>query len=104
MNKEILINAQDEQEKRVAIISTFAFIREKQFKDILKISKILLNDEHDLIHKAVGWMLREVGKKDQKLEEKFLKQNYKKIPRTTLRYAIERFPEDLRQKYLKNIF
>ncbi len=91
-------------EKRVAIISTFAFIREKQFKDILKISKILLNDEHDLIHKAVGWMLREVGKKDQKLEEKFLKQNYKKIPRTTLRYAIERFPEDLRQKYLKNIF
>lgn len=88
-------------EKRVSIISTFAFIRINDFKDAIKISEILLKDSHDLIHKAVGWMLREVGKKDKTVLEDYLKIHYKKMPRTMLRYAIERFEEKLRKKYLK---
>lgn len=88
-------------ERRIAIVSTFWFIRQNHFTDTLKISKILLSDKEDLIHKAVGWMLREVGKRDQPSEESFLREHYKKIPRTTLRYAIERFPEPQRQMYLK---
>jgi 3-methyladenine DNA glycosylase AlkD len=88
-------------EKRIAIVATFAFIRDGQFGDTLKISKILLKDKHDLIHKAVGWMLREVGKRDRKVLEKFLRENYFGIPRTTLRYAIERFGEEERKRWLK---
>jgi 3-methyladenine DNA glycosylase AlkD len=88
-------------ERRIAIMSTFRFIREDQFEDTLKISKMLLNDEHDLIHKAVGWMLREVGKRDKEIEERFLRKYYKKMPRTMLRYAIERFGEEERRFYLK---
>ena len=88
-------------EKRISILSTFYFIRENDFKDTIKVSKILLNDEHDLIHKAVGWMLREVGKRCLETEEKFLKKHYQKMPRTMLRYAIERFPETKRQAYLR---
>ena len=87
-------------EKRIAIIATAWFIKNKKFGDTLKISEILLKDEHDLIHKAVGWMLREVGKRDIKTEEKFLKKHYKKMPRTMLRYAIERFPKKRRKFYL----
>lgn len=87
--------------RRVAIVSTFAFIKRNEFKPTLEISEILLKDKHDLIHKAVGWMLREVGKKDEKVLENFLRKNYKNIPRTTLRYAIERFPEEKRKKILK---
>lgn len=88
-------------EKRISILATFAFIKKERFEDTLAISEILLNDKHDLIHKAVGWMLREIGKRDQKAEEKFLKKHYNNMPRTMLRYAIERFEETKRQKYLK---
>jgi len=87
-------------ERRIAILSTFTFIRAEKFETTFKISDILLNDDHDLIHKAVGWMLREIGKKDLYAEEKFLKPRYKKMPRTMLRYAIEKFPEIKRRKYL----
>jgi len=92
-------------EKRIAIISTFAFIKKSQFDDALKISMILLYDKHDLIHKAVGWMLREVGKKNQAMEEEVLKRYCQIMPRTMLRYAIEHFSEDKRKFYLqaKNI-
>ncbi len=88
-------------ERRIAIISTMAFIKRDDFKTTLQLADILLKDEHDLIHKAVGWMLREVGKKDLQIEEKFLKSRYKKMPRTMLRYSIEKFPEFKRKKYLK---
>jgi len=89
-------------EKRIAIMSTFYFIRQKNFTDTFKISKILLRDKHDLIHKAVGWMLREVGNRNRGAEEKFLKKYYRQMPRTMLRYAIEKFPETIRLKYLNN--
>ena len=87
-------------ERRISIIATFNFIKNNKFTETLKISKILLNDEHDLIHKAVGWMLREIGKKDLKIEESFLRKYCKKMPRTMLRYAIEKFPEKKRKQYL----
>lgn len=88
-------------EKRIAIVATLTFIRKGNLDDTLKISKILLGDKHDLIHKAVGWALRELGKKDQELLEDFLTKNIRNLPRTTLRYAIERFQEKKRQKFLK---
>jgi 3-methyladenine DNA glycosylase AlkD len=88
-------------ERRIAIMSTFCFIKRNEFSETLKIAKMLISDDQDLIHKAVGWMLREVGKRDLETEEKFLKNHYQKMPRTMLRYAIERFPEPKRQRYLK---
>ena len=96
-----LAKSDDLWKKRIAIVSTFSFIRKSQYEDTLKISEILLNDKHDLIHKAVGWMLREVGKKNISELKDFLRKHYKKIPRTALRYAIEKFPEEERKKWLK---
>jgi 3-methyladenine DNA glycosylase AlkD len=99
-----LCNSDNLWEKRISIISTYEFIRKGQFEDTLKISEILLKDKHDLIQKAVGWMLRELGKRDMKLEETFLVRHHKEIPRTTLRYAIEKFPEAKRKMYLSGNF
>ncbi|MDD5193533.1 MAG: DNA alkylation repair protein [Candidatus Nanoarchaeia archaeon] len=102
-NREILyeLTKGNLWEKRISIISTFAFIRNKKFEDSLKLAEILLNEKHDLMHKAVGWMLREIGKRDTSILENFLKKHYKKMPRTMLRYAIEKFEYNKRQKYLK---
>ncbi len=87
-------------ERRISVLATLYFINKNNFTETLKISEMLLRDEHDLIHKAVGWMLREVGKKSLSTEEDFLAKNHLKMPRTMLRYAIERFPEHKRVKYL----
>ena len=88
-------------ERRIAIVSTFAFLRNGELKDTIALAEKLLNDKHDLIHKAVGWALREVGKKDQVVLEKFLNIHYRQMPRTMLRYAIEKMDERKRKYYLK---
>ena len=88
-------------ERRISIMSTFHFVKHHEFSETLKISKMLLFDRQDLIHKATGWMLREIGKRHLPTEESFLKVHYKSMPRTMLRYAIEKFPEQKRQRYLK---
>lgn len=89
--------------QRIAIIATLHFIRDGQFDVTLRIAALLLDHRHDLIHKAVGWMLREVGNRDFTAEYAFLREHYRRMPRTMLRYAIEKFPEDLRQRFLKGL-
>lgn len=95
-----LANSQNLWEKRIAMIATYNFIKNKKFEDSLKIAEILIEDKNDLIQKAVGWMLREVGNRNLALEEKFLKKHYKNMGRTALRYAIEKFPTKKRISYL----
>lgn len=88
-------------ERRIAMVATYQFIKAGDFADTLKLAERLLNDSEDLIHKAVGWMLREVGKRNLQVEEEFLANHYSAMPRTMLRYAIEKFPQKDRQRYLK---
>jgi len=88
-------------EKRISILATFPFIKNNEFEDSIKLSEIFLKEKHDLMHKAVGWMLREVGKKDEKVLTEFLDKHYKEMSRTMLRYSIEKFDEEKRKYYLK---
>ena len=96
-----LAESEDLWERRISIMSTFHFVKRNEFSETLKIAKMLLFDRQDLIHKATGWMLREIGKRHLQTEENFLKIHYTEMPRTMLRYAIEKFPEQKRQRYLK---
>jgi 3-methyladenine DNA glycosylase AlkD len=90
-------------ERRIAIVATFHFIRLGELDETFRIADLLLHDTHDLIHKAVGWMLRESGKRDGAALRAFLEDRYRGMPRTMLRYAIERFPEAERRRYLKGL-
>ena len=96
-----LAKSADLWERRIAVMATFHFIKRGEFGETLAVARTLLSDREDLIHKAVGWMLREVGKRDPAAEEVFLKEHYKRMPRVMLRYAIERFPAERRRRYLK---
>ena len=93
--------SRDLWERRIAMLATFCYIKKHEIKDALAIAAILRDDEEELIHKAVGWMVHESGNRDRASEERFLEKHYKKMPRTMLRYAIEKFPEKKRQAYLK---
>lgn len=96
-----LVSSKNMWERRIAIVSTYAFIRNNDLDDTFKIAELLLNDKEDLMHKAVGWMLREAGKRDEKRLIDFIEENYSNIPRITLRYSIERF-EEIKRKYFLN--
>ena len=97
---ELARNGKTIWEQRIGMVSTMTFIRHGELQDTFNIADILLHHPHDLIHKAVGWLLREAGKRDKNALEEYLQPRYKTMPRTMLRYAIEKFPEDERQHYL----
>jgi 3-methyladenine DNA glycosylase AlkD len=97
----LLAKSADLWERRIAVLATFHYVRRGEFAETLRVARALLSDREDLIHKAVGWMLREVGKRDPSAEEEFLKEHCRRMPRTMLRYAVERFPEERRRRYLK---
>ena len=96
-----LVQSSSLWERRIAMMSTYYFIKNLRYTETLHLAEALLEDKEDLIHKVVGWMLREMGKRDMEVEEAFLQRHYKRMPRTMLRYAIEKFPEERRQAYLK---
>jgi 3-methyladenine DNA glycosylase AlkD len=96
-----LAGSHDLWRQRVAMISSYYWIKKGEFKDALSLAEKLKDHPHDLMHKAVGWMLREIGNRDLKVELQFLKEHYRTMPRTALRYAIEKLPEELRQDFLK---
>lgn len=95
-----LVKSKSLWERRISVMTTFAYIKNGKFDKTLELVEKLLGDKEDLMHKAAGWMLREIGKRNISVEKKFLAKHYKIMPRTMLRYAIEKFPEDVRQKYL----
>ena len=95
-----LARSQNLWERRIAIMATFAFVKKNEFEHTLRIAEMLLRDRHDLIHKATGWMLREIGKRDLSAEEEFLRKHHRAMPRTMLRYAIERFAPDRRRYWM----
>ena len=96
-----LAHSENLWEQRIAMVSTFAFIKKGETKWTIKIAEILMNYRHDLIHKATGWMLREMGKRNEVELCRFLEANISKMPRTMLRYSIEKFPEDVRRAFLR---
>ncbi|HEX7318695.1 MAG TPA: DNA alkylation repair protein [Pyrinomonadaceae bacterium] len=97
----LLAKSADLWERRIAVLATFHYVKRGEFEETFRVARALLSDREDLIHKAVGWMLREVGKRDPLAEDGFLKKHYRRMPRTMLRYAVERFPEEKRRRYLK---
>ncbi|MGB0495321.1 MAG: DNA alkylation repair protein, partial [Kangiellaceae bacterium] len=104
--RDILYRLSDSKllwDKRIAMISCYYFIKRDDFNDTLKLSEIYLTESHDLMHKAAGWMLREMGKRNFELEDQFLAKHYKKMPRTMLRYALEKFPKERKQAYMKGL-
>jgi len=97
---ERLARSPDVWERRIAMLATFHWIKLREFAPALRVAELLLDDKHDLIHKAVGWMLREIGKRDRAAEVEFLAEHYREMPRTALRYAIEHFSEGERRSYM----